>query len=143
VTFPDIAKISPAARRLAPRVLELNGCIKAVAASHDVVLFETFAFPVTADPRLWSADRIHASPEGHARIAVGMAEALGLPGADGSWATPLPAMPQAGLAARAPPSCGGCAPSPCRGWPRRMRGRSSGDGRVPKRPTLQRVVLDA
>jgi hypothetical protein len=26
---------------------------------------------------------------------------------------------------------------------RRVHGRSSGDGRVPKRPTLQRVSLDA
>jgi lysophospholipase L1-like esterase len=142
-TFPDIAKISPAARRLAPRVIELNARVEAAAVSQGVVLFKTFAFPVTTDPRLWSADRIHASPEGHARIARGMAEALCLPGADGTWATPLPAMAHAGFAARASAELRWLRAFALPWMARRVHGRSSGDGCVPKRPTLQRVLLDA
>jgi hypothetical protein len=91
VTFPDIANLAPVSRPLRPRVIDLNERIRAAAARHDIALFDTFTSAVTTHPGLWSLDRIHASPEGHARIAAGMAYALGLPGADTSWATPLPA----------------------------------------------------
>ena len=38
--------------------------------------------PVASDRRLWHLDRLHANPEGHRRIALAAAEALGLEGAD-------------------------------------------------------------
>ena len=52
---------------------------------HDVAVLDLFPLAMCGDPALWSHDRIHGSPEGHARIAAGMAELLGLPGSDGSW----------------------------------------------------------
>ncbi|WP_051061718.1 GDSL-type esterase/lipase family protein [Nocardiopsis chromatogenes] len=69
-TFPDIARIAPLVRRLRPRVLELDDRIRTLAERHGAVLVDTFHHPVTTDPRLWSADRIHATPLGHARIAA-------------------------------------------------------------------------
>ncbi|MET9609031.1 SGNH/GDSL hydrolase family protein [Streptomyces sp. NPDC006512] len=136
VTFPDIGKIAPAARPLRPRLHELNDRIREAAARHGVLVAETGVHAVGADPRLWTADRLHASPLGHARIAAALAEAVGVPGSDDSWTHPLPPLP---------------APSPARAvaaelaWAagflgpwlgRRLRGRSSGDGRGAKRPVL-------
>ncbi|AHI00272.1 SGNH/GDSL hydrolase family protein [Kutzneria viridogrisea] len=133
VTFPDIARIAPVARSLRPRVLELNARIREAAARHGVALFEAFPYSVTTDLRIWSADRIHASPLGHARIAAGLAHALDLPGSDDSWRLPLPGPAPATTVVTELRWLGGFL-GPWL-W-RRVRGVSSGDGRVAKRPDL-------
>lgn len=136
VTFPDIGRISPLARRALPRVLDLNARIRAAADRHGVVVLDTFPHRVTTDPRLWSADRLHASPLGHARIAAGMADALGIPGHE-SWTRPLlpPAPPVSALRAVAAETAWFAGFMGPWVW-RRVRGRSSGDGREAKRPDL-------
>ncbi|MET7363149.1 SGNH/GDSL hydrolase family protein [Streptomyces sp. NPDC005562] len=139
VTFPDLGRISPLARRALPRVLDLNARIRAAADRHGVTVFDTFPHRLTTDPRLWSGDRLHASPLGHARIAAGMAGALGVIGRD-DWLSPLPPL--------APVSVLGAATAEARWFAgfmgpwvwRRIRGRSSGDGREAKRPELEPVV---
>ena len=146
ITFPNIAKIMPITRPLLPRVLDLNARIRAAAGRHGVTVLEPFHHPVTTDPRIWSPDRLHANSVGHTRIAAGMAHALGLPGSDDTWTHPLPPAPprprwQSGytevrwLAGFVGPWV----------W-RRVRGRSSGDGRTAKLPALgpvsERQVLD-
>ncbi|AZM52576.1 lysophospholipase [Streptomyces sp. WAC 01529] len=138
VTFPDIGRIVPLARRALPRVLDLNARIRAAADRHGVTVLDTFPHRITTDPRLWSGDRLHASPLGHARIADGMADALGLPGHE-DWLTTLPPLPPVSVlgevAAEARWLAGFMGP-----WLwRRMRGRSSGDGREAKRPVLRAV----
>ncbi|MBO2453244.1 SGNH/GDSL hydrolase family protein [Actinomadura barringtoniae] len=86
------------------------------------------------DPRAWYEDRLHLSPEGHRRMALRVAGVLGVP-VEGDWREPWP-------------------PSESVRWldsrrddihwartyllpwiGRRATGRSSGDGRGPKRPT--------
>ncbi len=136
VTFPNVAKIAPLAKPLVPRVLALNARIRDAAARHGVKVVETFAVDVTTDARIWSSDRLHASPLGHQRIADSMAHALELPGADDSWTHPLPVLPPADrltvirtelrwLTGFLGPWLG-----------RRVRGVSSGTGRTAKRPEL-------
>ena len=102
-------------------------------------LVDFAAHEVTHDPRLWSDDRLHANAAGHARIAHALAHALGLSGADASWAEPLPQAPRACLGMRLAAELA---------WQRRhflpwiwrhLQGRSSGDGRGPKRPDLAEV----
>ncbi|MEU8531429.1 MULTISPECIES: SGNH/GDSL hydrolase family protein [Streptomyces] len=141
VTFPDIGRITPLARPLAPRVYDLNRRIRAAAARHGVVVAECEGHPVTTDPRLWSSDRLHASPLGHDRIAAALADALGLPGSDDTWTRPLPpqAVPTGARAAAAELRWVAGFLGPWIG--RRLRGRSSGDGRTAKRPDL--LPLDA
>ncbi|MGK5556106.1 SGNH/GDSL hydrolase family protein [Actinomadura kijaniata] len=132
-TFPDVGRIAPVARRLRPRVVELNARIREAADRHGAVVVDAFHLPVTCDPRLWSADRIHATPLGHARMAAAAAEALGLPGSDSSWAEPLAGPPPA-MSWRREAVWVGTFLGP---WVvRRIRGRSSGDGRSAKRPSL-------
>jgi lysophospholipase L1-like esterase len=137
LTFPDMTRIIPLARPLASRITAINDRIRRAARRHGVTVAETSHHPVVTDPRLWSLDRLHAGPLGHQRIAAAVAHALALPGSDGSWTHPLP-----------------LESSPLAGWHvvsgelrwvgtflgpwlgRRLRGRSSGDGRTAKRPHL-------
>lgn len=136
LTFPDIGKIAPLARPLRPRVLDLNARIRAAAARHHVTVADTALHAVTTDPRLWTADRLHAGPLGHARIAAAVAHALDLPGSDDSWTLP-PARQQAPAGLRAATAELRWAAAFLGPWVvRRLRGRSSGDGRTAKRPRL-------
>lgn len=136
LTFPDVGKIAPLARPLRARVLALNAHIRAAAARHGVTVAETTQHMVTTDPRLWTADRLHASPLGHERIAAALAHALQLPGSDDAWTLPLPprAIPPAHRAAVAELRWIAAFLGPWLG--RRLLGRSSGDSRTAKRPQL-------
>jgi hypothetical protein len=140
VTFPDIARITPLARPFSTRVTALNLRIRDSAASHGVVVAETARHAVVTDPRLWSPDRLHASPLGHQRIADALAHALRLPGADDGWTSPV----RPPLVARGPVSAAAFelrwAATFLGPWlRRRVTGRSSGDGRTAKRPRLRPV----
>ncbi|WP_197320684.1 SGNH/GDSL hydrolase family protein [Saccharomonospora sp. NB11] len=135
LTFPDLPRLSPLLHPLRHRVLDLNASIRTSAARHGVALVDTFGYSVTTDPRLWCPDRIHANPVGHARIAAAFAEALGLPGSDDSWSRPLPT-PGSRSAVRRVASDVRWLATFVGPWAyRRLRGRSSGTDRVPKRPT--------
>ncbi|MER7110502.1 SGNH/GDSL hydrolase family protein [Streptomyces sp. NPDC000229] len=136
LTFPDVGRIAPLARPLRSRVSDINARIRAAAARHDVTVADTGAQEVSADPRLWAADRLHAGPLGHERIAAAVAQAIRLPGSDDAWAHPLPprAAPTAWRAAGAELRWAAGFLGPWLG--RRLRGRSSGDGRTAKRPEL-------
>ncbi|MFD9355053.1 SGNH/GDSL hydrolase family protein [Streptomyces sp. NPDC060031] len=136
VTFPDVGKIAPLARPLRSRVFEFNAHLRAAAARQGVAVADAAREAVATDPRLWTSDRLHASPLGHARIAAAFAEAVRLPGSDGSWTLPLPprALPTAAQAAAAELRWVAGFLGPWLG--RRLRGRSSGDGRAAKRPEL-------
>ncbi|GAA3162606.1 MULTISPECIES: SGNH/GDSL hydrolase family protein [Streptomyces] len=144
LTFPDVARITPLARPLGHRVTALNHRIRESARRHGVAVAETTRHAVVTDPRLWSADRLHAGPLGHQRIAAAVAHALDLPGSDDSWTHPLsaPATPR-------PSGLRTCAAE--LRWAaeflgpwiaRRLHGRSSGDNRTAKRPHLTLLAAE-
>ncbi|GGV47054.1 SGNH/GDSL hydrolase family protein [Streptomyces spectabilis] len=142
VTIPDIGRIAPLARRAQPRVMDLNARIRAAADRHGVVVLDLFPMRITADPRLWSRDRMHASPLGHALIAEGVADALGVPGY-AHWARPLPPLaPVSALGGAAQEVrwlAGAAGP-----WVRRRARRwrvPRNDGHTAKRPGLDVVTL--
>lgn len=133
-TLPDLGPVLPAARGLAPRIEALNEALRHICAETGSRLVDLARYPVAVDPRLWSDDRLHANGAGHARIAAALAHALDLPGSDASWSEPLPPL--------APPSRWARWGADLR-WTaryllpwalRHLRGRSTGDGRQPKRP---------
>ncbi|MEU5879403.1 SGNH/GDSL hydrolase family protein [Spirillospora sp. NPDC047279] len=136
-TFPDVSLVSPLFRRFRPRVLALNARVQDSAGRHGALVIDTFPHPAVCDPRLWSPDRVHGAPLGHARMAAAVAYTLGLPGSDMSWTDPvLPVLPPvtALRRARQEAAWAGAFLGP---WAvRRLRGRSSGDGRAAKRPDL-------
>ncbi|WP_405705984.1 SGNH/GDSL hydrolase family protein [Streptomyces xanthophaeus] len=136
VTFPDLSRIVPIARPVGARITDLNDRIRAAAGRHGVIVAETGRPTIVTDPRLWTEDRLHASPLGHERIAAALAQAVRLPGHDDSWTLPLPpqAAPAGGSAVAAELRWAAAFLGPWLG--RRLRGRSSGDGRSAKRPRL-------
>lgn len=140
-TMPDLGRVLPLARRLAPRLEAVNGAVREVAARTGMLLVDFARHPVAGDPRLWSGDRLHANAAGHERIAAALAHALGLPAADGNWAEPLPAPRKRGRRERLRAELAWLARHFLPWLLRHARGRSSGDGRGPKRPWLVEVEL--
>jgi len=140
-TLPDLASVMPLARRLSPRLRDLNARLRAVAAANGTLLVDFEAHPVAGDPRLWSEDRLHANSAGHARIAAALAHTLGLPGSDDSWQRPLPTLARRSLPVRLGRELSWHLRHLLPWLWRHARGRSSGDGRRPKRPELWPVEL--
>ncbi|WP_395105921.1 SGNH/GDSL hydrolase family protein [Actinomadura sp. SCN-SB] len=139
-TYPDIARIVPLARRARPRVLDFNARIRESVRRHGAVLVDTFHHQVTTDLRMFSPDRYHLAPLGHARLAAAVAEALGLPGSDQTWTEPLPPVPLPSPWRRAGAELVWAASFAGPWAARRLRGRSSGDGRTAKRPELRPMM---
>lgn len=139
-TYPDLSQtISLAGGPIGERIARFNRRIRAVADRNRALLADLEANDV-AHPDLWSADRLHAGPLGHQRIAAIAADALGLEPLDRAWSQSLPEppirSPRGRLAGDARWAASHLGP-----WiGRRLRGVSSGDGREPKRPTLEPVV---
>lgn len=135
VTSPNVSH-SPIVGRINPRMAEYSANIWGVATRNECYVLDLWNLRALRDPRLWADDRIHFSPEGHARIAAQAAYSLGVSDDAESWAEPLP--PAVALtrwetiqANRA------WARTHLRPWiARRIRGQSSGDGITPKRPAL-------
>jgi lysophospholipase L1-like esterase len=126
------------AQRLAARFAAFNAGVRQVAAERGAVLVDQGAVPALQDRRLWHEDRLHLAPEGHARVAAAVLEALGvsdpalLGGAPGWWRVPL----EAGVRPRRHVELAADVRwvrryfAPWVG--RRLRGVSSGDGLSPK-----------
>jgi len=100
-TLPDLSRLLPIARAIAPRIHTMNDAVRAACAETGTRLLDFAALELATDARLWNEDRIHANPAGHARIAAALAQELGLPGADGAWRESLPAVAPPGPLARA------------------------------------------
>jgi lysophospholipase L1-like esterase len=139
-TLPDVALLAPAARLVGKRVARFNEGVRRIAARRGSLLLDAERDDGLDDPRLWCGDRFHLSAHGHDRLARGMAEVLGLPGAvrpDATRSAPRTAWRRRQEELRwfrafLLPWVG-----------RRLTGRSSGDGRYPKRPGLEPVVPEA
>jgi hypothetical protein len=109
--------------------------MRASAERHGSTVVNLWGMAPLADPRSWGRDRLHLTAEGHRRVALRVLETLGEPVTE-DWRTPLPDM----------------APTPWHDWLRedvrwmrhfvmpyvhkRLRGRATGDGYLPKRPEL-------
>jgi lysophospholipase L1-like esterase len=131
----DLGGRIPGAARLRPRIRAVNAAITRIAIAHGAILVDLWSDRGLDDPRLWSEDRLHLAPAGHQRVAAHVLAGLGLP-AEEAWLAPLPtAVPTPWARARIDDlrwARRHAAP-----WfQRRLTGRSSGDGRLPKRPTL-------
>jgi lysophospholipase L1-like esterase len=131
----DLGRMHPIIRRLRGRVACYNELMRASAERHGSTVVNLWGMAALADPRSWGRDRLHLTAEGHRRVALRVLETLGEPVTE-DWRTPLPEM----------------VPTPWHDWLRedvrwmrhfvmpyvhkRLRGRSTGDGYLPKRPEL-------
>jgi lysophospholipase L1-like esterase len=96
-TMPDMARVAPLAVVLRGRLAALNEVTREAAELHGAVVADLAAEPLASDPALWHDDRLHANSEGHRRIALALAEVLGVDAGD--WRVPLPEVEPPGRAA--------------------------------------------
>jgi len=131
----------PVLRLLRGKVAAYNMHLRAIAHQHGCQVADLWAMPVLRDPRAWSADRLHLTPDAHRRVALRACEVFGVAVAE-DWREPWPVLDSpaargrsAWLAARRVDVRWArvhAAP-----WVvRRLRGVSAGDGLAPKRPEL-------
>ncbi|MDJ0383601.1 SGNH/GDSL hydrolase family protein [Streptomyces sp. G-G2] len=125
----------PVMERFRPRMEELFVIIGELAARHDAVLVDLYGAEVLGDPRLWHADRLHLTGEGHRRVAEAVWQALGLPPEE-DWRVPLADSVPPGWAVRRAHDARFAREHLLPWIGRRLSGRSSGDGRPAKRPEL-------
>ncbi|MCU1641802.1 MAG: lysophospholipase [Nocardia sp.] len=137
-TFPDIGSVAPVVRPLSGRVRALNERLRTLAARHGVTLIDFEPVPATAHPRAWAEDRLHLSPLGHTLVARAVADTLALPGSDAGWRQPLPPLERS-LPAVLTDELRWTSRYLVPWVGRRLRGESSGDGVVPKRPDMTPV----
>lgn len=143
ITMPDLSDLIPFAGRVGPRLAAFNAAVRELARETGTLVVDLAAHPWVTDPRFWSADRLHANTEGHRRIAAALAEALGVPGADGAWAVPLPTRPTPSAMQRVQSELAWVGGHLVPWLWRHARGRSSGDTIMAKRPQLAPVPIDA
>jgi lysophospholipase L1-like esterase len=141
MTFPDAAKIMPAARPARKRVHAFNLAVRELADRHGMLIADLERHGVV-DARLWSVDRLHANTAGHARIAAAMTQALGLQPDEDPWAS-LPPAERVSRATAVTTELAWMARHMAPWIMRRIRGRSSGDGRAAKRPSLAPIELSS
>jgi lysophospholipase L1-like esterase len=135
---PDPTERLPRGRVFAERADQLMGIVERVDAENDHVTFvDNYRDPEMRRAAYWDTDRLHLNPLGHARVASRVLDAMGV-------VTELPVAPagdpgRPGLLAEA--AYVGRYVLPWLG--RRLTGRSSGDGRVPKHPVWTVVEAPA
>lgn len=90
-TMPDMARVAPLAVVLRRRLQALNEVTLEAADRYGTAVADLAAEPLASDPSLWHDDRLHGNSEGHRRVALALAEALGVDAGD--WRAPLPPVP--------------------------------------------------
>lgn len=138
-TFPDIVRILPVGRLLNQRVLLINDAIREATHRHGFRLVDLYNAPSMNEIETWSTDRVHGSPRGHTLFADAAAEALELPGSSHDWALPSASAEPESFKSRAHSQVLWTRNMLLPWAWRHMRGRSSGDGRAPRRPVLSEL----
>ncbi|WP_203909737.1 SGNH/GDSL hydrolase family protein [Rhizocola hellebori] len=133
--FADVMARLPGNKMIAPRIQYLNKSVGETAQRHGAKLVNLWGDDEYANPALWSIDRLHMSAAGHRRTAAHVLTVLGLEVEPTWWdIPPWPARKSWPAARTADVIWAGKHLAP---WiKRRLTGRSSGDGILPKRPTL-------
>jgi lysophospholipase L1-like esterase len=125
---------SPVVRRTRGRVAVYNSHIWSIARRHDAHVLDLWGMRSLRDWRMWAEDRIHLTTAGHERVAQAALVALGLPPDDDAWDDPLAPLPPVPRLEQARADAAWLRAHAYPWATRRLRGRSSGDLRVPKRP---------
>ncbi len=115
--------------------------VRAIADKYDCFLVDQWSMGVLTDSRAWDDDRLHMSPEGHRRLALRVAEVLGVPTAE-RWDAPWPETTPVSWAQARKEDLTWVRESLGPWIGRRLTGRSSGDSVTPKRPELTPLTKD-
>ncbi|WP_340536890.1 SGNH/GDSL hydrolase family protein [Nocardioides sp. GXZ039] len=132
VPIPNLTGISPAGGLLDSRRRRLNAIYEHLAQDHGMEPVTDTTGTIFEDPRAWDEDRLHLTSLGHERLAYAAAASLGAP-PDFEWLAPPPGLPPRRTLRTEAAWCRQYV-APWLG--RRLRGQSSGDHRIAKRPDL-------
>jgi lysophospholipase L1-like esterase len=127
----------PLGRVFDKRGNDLTAALEDLAALPGVTFVNNFGDAGLRDIRYWSADKLHLNALGHARVASNVLTALEVP-VPPEWGVEEVAAAPAGAKSRNTATYYREFVLPWIG--RRLTGRSSGDGRTAKRPTLESVI---
>ncbi|MFV0462690.1 MAG: SGNH/GDSL hydrolase family protein [Nostocoides sp.] len=111
-----------------------------IAQRHGAHVLNLWGFKALLDWRMWGEDRIHLSSEGHRRVGLLAQAALGVidpeTSLDAEWRAPLPAGPEVSRVEAWRENAAWARMHLAPWVQRRLRGDSSGDQVVAKRPHL-------
>ena len=139
-TFPNVAQFLPLGRLVSGRLGRINDAIRAAAEQYEFRLVDLYNAASMRDLDTWDVDRVHASSKGHILFAAAAAEALNLPGSNHGWAEASGSPTRLPFGARTYGQLRWAQEKLMPWFWRRLRGKSSADGRVPKRPRLEPVT---
>ncbi len=139
-TFPNVAQFLPLGRLVSTRLAGINEAIGDAARRYGFRLVDLYNAASMREVDTWAIDRVHASTRGHILFAAAAAEALNLPGSNHDWASASADPGRSFFSAGTLDHLRWAHESFVPWIWRRMRGRSSADGRVPKRPRLERLT---
>lgn len=137
-TGPDMREVS-VVNMIRRKVGTYNAHLHGIAARYGTLLVDLWSMDAIKDPRAFCEDRLHLSPEGHRRVALRVAEVLGIE-TDADWREPWPEFERSTwLDLRRSDIT--WARAHLLPWVARLlRGESTGDGLAPKRPRLEPFV---
>ncbi|QCB94578.1 SGNH/GDSL hydrolase family protein [Cellulomonas shaoxiangyii] len=125
---------SPLVKATRARVGVYNADIWSIARRHGAYVLDAWGMRSLLDWRMWSEDRIHMTTDGHARVAQAALVGLGQPPERADWDDPLAPAPPVPRLDRARADARWFREHAYPWATRRLRGHSSGDLRMPKRP---------
>lgn len=129
---------TPVLRLVRGKAAIFNEHLRAIAARQGCEVVDTWGLTPLRDSRAWGRDRVHLSSHGHDRVARLVARQLGVDAGDPNEGWPHPAAPKT---RREDVQWAREFLLPWLG--RRLRGRSTGDGYLPKRPDLEALSGDS
>jgi lysophospholipase L1-like esterase len=127
----------PVLERYRRRMEELYAGIDELAQRHGALVVDLYGARSLGDPRMWAEDRLHLTADAHRRVAEAVWQRLGYAPQWDEWDVPLPPAGRGpGWGARRAADVRFAREHLLPWVGRRLTGRSSGDGRLPKRPDL-------
>src|SRR5690625_4101108 len=127
-------KESPIVNKTRGRTALFNAHIWSIARRHGAYVLDLWGMRALRDWRMWSQDRIHLTTDGHKRVTQAALVALGLEADDPNWDVPLEPEALQSRLERMQEDAEWLKTHVFPWATRRLRGRSSGDDRVAKRP---------
>nr|WP_184079965.1 SGNH/GDSL hydrolase family protein [Nocardiopsis mwathae] len=134
----------PVLRAYRGRIAVFSMHLRRIAERTGADIVDLWAMESLNDPRAWSVDRLHLNSTGHRIVAARIADLLGAPMGpqemwERPWDTPPPQLPRI---LRRRETLRWTREHLVPWLSRRALGRSSGDGRMPKRPELTELNGD-
>ena len=126
-------RATPVVDLVGRRLATMNEHIRRIADRQGALLVDLWEMDTLADPRARADDRLHLNPEGHRRVAARVCEVLGVT-PDTDWRDPWPPLDPTPWVRRREEDLRWVRAHLLPWVGRRVQGRSTGDGRPPKRP---------